>query len=274
MGISINTNIAATNSSYYLARNHAALQKSLDRLSSGRRITEPADDAGGLAVSMKLNGTIDRLNGAASNVASGISLLQVQDGILDSVGKIVSRMGELKGLYSDVIKDTNDKATYDAEFTDLKAQITALAGSTFNGTALFSTAAGGATLNVYIDENGTSSSSPATITQSGLVEETNVKLLLAAANLATEDTDKFSGALSEIAKLRADNGGEVKRLMYAQENIQSQVTNLTAANGRIMDVDVATESSNLARQQVLVQASAAMTAQAKLSTNVALVLLQ
>ena len=84
MGISINTNIAATNSSYYLARNHAALQKSLDRLSSGRRITEPADDAGGLAVSMKLNGTIDRLNGAASNVASGISLLQVQDGILDS----------------------------------------------------------------------------------------------------------------------------------------------------------------------------------------------
>ena len=93
MGISINTNVAATRAGMYLASNHANLQKSLDRLSSGRRITEPADDAGGLAVSMKLDHTSKVLRGVTHNISNGISLLQVQDGILKSAGDIVSRMG-------------------------------------------------------------------------------------------------------------------------------------------------------------------------------------
>ena len=82
MGISINTNVAATRSGFYLANNHQALQKSLDRLSSGKRITQPADDAGGLAVSMKLESVIRRLRATSYNVSNGISLLQVQDGVL------------------------------------------------------------------------------------------------------------------------------------------------------------------------------------------------
>ena len=127
MGISINTNVAATRAGLYLATNHANLQKSLDRLSSGRRITEPADDAGGLAVSMKLEHTGKVLQGVANNISNAISLMQVQDSALDSIGKIVSRIGELQGMYNDVTKSTADKALYDSEFTDLKAQITAIA---------------------------------------------------------------------------------------------------------------------------------------------------
>ena len=97
MPLTINTNMAASQAAYYLSRNNDNLQASLNRLSSGKRITQPSDDAGGLAVSMKLNGSIDRIKGASNNVSNAISFLQVQDGILESAGSIVSRMGELKG---------------------------------------------------------------------------------------------------------------------------------------------------------------------------------
>ena len=103
MPLSINTNMAATRASFYLSKNNNMLQQSLDRLSSGKRINNSSDDAGGLAVSMKMQGTIDRLSGADKNIGNAISFLQVQDGILESAGKIVSRMGELKGLYGDVL---------------------------------------------------------------------------------------------------------------------------------------------------------------------------
>ena len=344
MGISINTNIAATKSSYYLAQNHQNLQKSLDRLSSGRRITEPADDAGGLAVSMKLQGTIDRLNGASSNVANGISFLQVQDGILNSAAQIVARMGELKGLHSDVMKNATDKATYDSEFADLQMQLHQLASTKFNGVDLFAeliddgaggtvaagtpgngaifggTAAQDNTMAIYTTADGSSGNSVAvnrslllsaltinawndasnnlfgnsaaysdgaggvparTTNTAGKVLDTNNRVWSFAASATADtfsldilNTSVFTTALENVATLRAENGGSVKRMRFAQNDITTQITNLTAANGRIMDVDVANESSNLARQQVLVQASAAMTAQAKMSTQIALLLLQ
>ena len=129
--------MAASQAALYLSKNNDNLQKSLNRLSSGNRITQPADDAGGLAVSMKLNGSIDRLQGASKNVGNAISFLQVQDGLLESAANIVSRMGELKGLYADVLKSTSDKATYDSEFQDLQAQLVQLAGTKFNGISIF-----------------------------------------------------------------------------------------------------------------------------------------
>ena len=91
MPLSINTNMAATRASNYLSKNNAMLQRSLDRLSSGNRINNSYDDAGGLAVSMKMQGTIDRLTGANNNVGNAISFLQVQDGVLESASNIVSR---------------------------------------------------------------------------------------------------------------------------------------------------------------------------------------
>ena len=137
MGISINTNVAATRSGMYLATNHANLQKSLDRLSSGRRITEPADDAGGLAVSMKLEHVSKVLTGASHNISNAISFLQVQDGILDTAGKIVTRMGELQGMAVDVTKNSSDIDNYEAEFNDLRVQLNELTKSEFNGIRLF-----------------------------------------------------------------------------------------------------------------------------------------
>ena len=340
MTLSINTNIAATRASKYLATNHQNLQKSLDRLSSGKRITNPSDDAGGLAVSMKLEHSINGLKGASSNISNGISLLQVQDGILASAADIVSRMGELKSMYSDVTKNTADKATYDAEFNDLQGQLYNLALTEFNDVRIFGdfvdattgadtsapgtnsgvifgnatpAANAGLFLSVYTTQDGASGSkvelsrslflSALTLTQdataktytngsvydqlntgggvaSGEVDGTfsladhdgaTSGVLLSLANL---QSGFFTKALENVATMRATNGGQAKRLEYAQADVDTQITNLTAANGRIMDVDIATESAALARHQILVQASASMVAQANSANNVALQLLQ
>ena len=136
MPLNINTNAAASSASYHLSKNNAALQKSLTRLSSGSRITQPADDAGGLAVSMKLSGTINRLSGVEKNIDNAISFLQVQDGVLDSAGKILDRMAELKALSQDVLKNASDIANYNAEFQNLQVQLYQMSETTFNGVSL------------------------------------------------------------------------------------------------------------------------------------------
>ena len=139
MPININTNAAASTASYYLSKNNASLQKSLNRLSSGSRITKPSDDAGGLAVSMKLKGTINRLSGVEKNIGNAISFLQVQDGILENASKIVDRMAELKALSQDVLKNDSDIANYNSEFKNLQVQLYQMNETKFNGVSLFAT---------------------------------------------------------------------------------------------------------------------------------------
>jgi len=119
MSLYISTNQGAVTANYHLGRNSNELQRSMQRLASGSRITRPYDDAGGLAVSMKLQAAINRLAGAEKNIQNGISFLEVQDGILESIGTIVDRMSELKGLSRDVMKNENDQKTYNREFKDL-----------------------------------------------------------------------------------------------------------------------------------------------------------
>ena len=112
MPLTISTNMAAASANYHLSRNQTALQKSLTKLSSGSRIVQPVDDVGGLAVSMKLESAIVRLNGAQKNVQNATSFLEVQDGVLASAGKILNRMIELKGLSDDVMKNDSDSENY------------------------------------------------------------------------------------------------------------------------------------------------------------------
>jgi flagellin len=277
MTLSINTNIAATRASQYLAKNHASLQKSLDRLSSGKRITDPSDDAGGLAVAMKLEHKTKLLTGVSNGISNAISLLQVQDGALKSVSDIVSRIGELQAMYKDVTKSADDKATYDSEFGDLQDQLAAIEQNTkFNGIDVF----GGADPEAFLDENLSNSNGFLAIKDPEILgaDGTDLAALQGFASLNnipdTGTAGNVSDTLDEVAGHRATNGGQVGRLQIALANVQSQITNITAAKGRILDVDIAAESANLARQQILVQASAAMVAQANSANNVALQLLQ
>ena len=137
MSLYISTNQGAVTANYHLGRNSTELQRSMQKLASGTRITRPSDDAGGLAVSMKLSAAINRLAGAEKNIQNGISYLEVQDGILESIGTIVDRMSELKGLSRDVMKNENDQKTYNREFKDLQIQLKDMISGTFNGVSLF-----------------------------------------------------------------------------------------------------------------------------------------
>ena len=137
MSLYISTNQGAVTANYHLGRNSNALQQSMQRLASGSRINRPSDDAGGLAVSMKLQASINRLAGAEKNIQNGVSFLEVQDGILESIGTIVDRMSELKGLSRDVMKNENDQKTYNREFKDLQVQLKDMISGTFNGVSLF-----------------------------------------------------------------------------------------------------------------------------------------
>ena len=317
MPLNINTNTAASSASYYLSKNNAALQKSLTRLSSGSRITQPADDAGGLAVSMKLSGTISRLSGVEKNIDNAISFLQVQDGVLNSAGQILDRMAELKALSQDVLKNDSDIANYNAEFQNLQVQLHQMSETKFNGVSLFAghtevkgsteavfggTAAQDNTVSIFTSATGESGSkvsinksmllSALTITSSGNLDSVafssanNAAAAGANANFTFASSDVsgtmtlnkvsvavFTQALQNIATLRAENGGSVSRLQFSKDAAVSQRTNLEAANGRIMDVDIASESTALAKYNILVQASASMLSQANTTSNVALMLL-
>ena len=309
MPLNINTNAAASSASYHLSKNNAALQKSLTRLSSGSRITQPADDAGGLAVSMKLSGTINRLSGVEKNIDNAISFLQVQDGVLESSGKILDRMAELKALSQDVLKNDSDIANYNAEFKNLQVQLYQMSETTFNGVSLFATtnSSGSVTFNTAGSGNTVSIFTSATGEAGSKVSINKTALLAAltidatsgnvsnkkafqdrgtgqirsfgsatvgdAFDLGEVSVAVFTQALQNVATLRAENGGSVSRLQFSKESAAAQKTNLEAANGRIMDVDIASESTRLAKYNILVQASASMLSQANATSNVAMMLL-
>ena len=312
MPLTINTNSAAAKANMHLARNNDMLRKSLNRLSSGSRIVQPVDDAGGLAVSMKLESAITRLSGAQINVQNAISFLEVQDGVMDAAGKIVNRMIELKGLSEDVMKNDSDKDNYNREFQDLQMQIYDMAQVQFNGVSLFAvrdsdSAVGDTviigdlgsdnTVSVFVSAEGTSGPtvsvnkaallSALTIDAgdlaTGQAYQTkgtgDVRSFAAADNseaidLSAISVGVFTQALENIATLRADNGGTMSRLRFASDNIATTKTNMEAANGRIIDVDVAAESTRLAKYNVLIQASASMLAQANTNYDIALMLLR
>jgi flagellin len=271
MAVVINTNYAATVASNNLAASNSMLQKSLNRLSSGSKIVNPSDDAGGLAVSMKLSAAAVRQGAVATNIGNAVSLLQTQDGALKVSGKILERISELKVLYTDVTKSSSDKANYDSEFTALQAQLTANAGESFNGVALFGssslgdvsvTESGGTSVAIAARDLTSSSSGVGAITASGTT------------SLASVDLSDISTAIENVATMRATNGSEQSRLGFASELVTVNKANLESANSRIVDVDVASESTQLARWNVLVQAGTSMLAQANQSSQTALKLLQ
>lgn len=173
MSIVINTNSSATVSAFNLARNNSALQKSLARLSSGSKIVNPSDDAGGLAVSYKLTAQVNRLDAVRQNVANGISFLQVQDGALKVAGNILDRMSELKTMSTDLTKNATDRANYDTEFTELQKQLDNIMAEKFNGINLFDKV--DSPVPIYTTEDGVTGK--VDITRHGMFENLNSRHL-------------------------------------------------------------------------------------------------
>jgi flagellin len=280
--ISINTNTAATAAAYNLSSTNVNLQRSLNRLSSGSRINSSFDDAGGLAVSMKLSASIRRTEATQANVNNALSYLETQDGVLKTAEKVVSRMSELIQLAADVTKSTTDTALYKTEYQSLQSQLGSMLGEQFNGINLFTSGGVDTTINNSSLEVVTSQDGEQTIgisqldlgavggyvgTASGSAEDIDPAIAFASATGAAAAISNITLAIQTLAELRATNGSEQVRLTFAADMLAVNKTNLEAANGRIADVDIASESANLARLNILQQAGTAMLAQANQSSQ-------
>jgi flagellin len=316
MSITVNTNQSALVANLHLSRNNNNLRKSIARLSSGKRIEKPTDDAGGMAVAMKLESAVLRSGAAMQNILNATSLLEVQDGVLSNAGALVDRMSELKSLYHDVMKNDSDRESYNKEFRDLQVQLYDMTRIKFNGVSLFAeyTTKDGSTQALFEGSSTEVNAVPVYMNpdgDDGIVASIHKALLLSAltinasnltssvyANgnqstvfrLANESTDGtgaervislgeisvgvFSQALQNVATLRAQNGASMSQLQHGYDNLTKLKNNLHASKGRIMDVDVASESTDLAKHNVLVQASASMLAQANSLTEISLVLMR
>jgi flagellin len=277
--ISINTNSAATAAAYNLSNTNVNLQRSLNRLSSGSRINSSMDDAGGLAVSMKLSASIRRTEASQANVNNALSLLETQDGVLKTADKVVTRMSELVQFATDVTKTSTDIALYKTEFQSLQSQLSSMLREKFNGVSLFNSGGNDATitttnsLTVVTSQDGAQTVG---ITQADLgavayyvgtasgaaLAGTAINTVFGSATAAAAAVSNITAAIQNLATLRATNGSEQVRLTFAADMLAINKTNLEAANGRITDVDIASESANLARLNILQQAGTAMLAQA------------
>jgi len=323
MPLTVSNNSAVASASYYLGKNQQALQLSIKKLASGSRLIGNPDP-GTLSVAMKLNASVTRLVGAKNNVQNGMSFVEVQDGMLETAGRIVNRMAELKGMATqDPMKSSQDVASYNNEFRDLQLQLHQISQQTFNGASLFAefttktgstgtvfrgTAAQDHTISIFTSSNGSGGTkidiyksallSALTVTDNGsytavsfatttgrhtgqgAVDTKSSIFSFAAAtaidafNLSAVSMAVFEQALSNIAFLRAQNGGSMSRLTFSADSLSMQETNIRAALGRIEDVDIAAESANLAKYNILTQAAAAMVAQANTTNDVALMLLR
>jgi len=250
------------------------LSKSLARLSSGSKITSPADDSAGLAVSMKLNAQMGRIDAATNNVGNAISFNQTQDGYLQKVGDALNRMSELAVLAQDVTKSTGangDLALYNQEFGKLSQYINDVAGKAFNGVSLFS----GNTLGVTTD----SEPSAATFSNIGVNLGASAYTAVGSDSLTDYGTaatalGHVQAAINQLAKDRASIGSNIESLSMYSDQLGTLKNNLSAANSRITDVDVAQESTKYAKYNILVQTGTAMLAQANALPQSALRLLQ
>jgi len=336
MPLNISTNTAALRAGSQLAMNQTRLQRSFDRLASGKKLSSPIENPGGLAVSMKLSAAINRLSGAQNNVQNALSFLEVQDGMLDTVGRIVDRMSELKGLASqDPMKSAQDRASYDNEFKDLQVQLYDISQQKFNGVSMFAdhstdendnvttdqllfnaqntTRLNDNTMTIYTSADG-AAGSKVSVFKSALLSALTVnqdRSLAGSSDIATAGWGNVTGswannlapddgdwvtfaagnigdtlgldmisvgvitqALENIAYLRAQNGGSASRLAFNAESLVQQKTNMRAALGRMVDVDFAEETTNMAKYTVLSQASASILSQANSNTDIALMLLR
>jgi flagellin len=266
----IGYNSAAVNAAYYLNQNTANQTSAIEELASGSRLANPANDAAGVAVSVQMTAAIAQLSAASQGAQDVISFAQTTDGFLSTIQQQLTRMSELAQEATNGSFGSADRANYATEFSTLESQIDTIANNAqFNGSSLF--AAG--TVTVAIDSNGTtdsfSTSTVGNTTSLGINGITIGTTTAAATAIGLLNT-----ALTSLTSRRATVNADISKFNFYVQNIATESTNLQAANSSISDVDVATESTELAKENILVQASSSMLAQANSSQNSLLTLLQ
>ena len=274
MGLRVNTNIASLNAQRHMANVTNRIQGNYSRLASGLRIASAADDAAGLAISERMRSQIRSFSVAARNAQDGLSLAQTAEGALGEVSNILSRMRELAMQSSNGTLSANDRTTIDAEFEELKSEINRIATETeFNGTALLEGTNTAITIQVGIDAGET--------IQLAMVD---VQTGATGLNVAALDTADQANAITALGAIdtaidtvngaRGTLGAGQNRLSSTLRSILNVRENLSAAESRIRDVDVASETADLTKNSIMQQAAVSVLQQANTQPQVALSLLQ
>jgi len=297
MALVISTNFAAQFAARNLEKNHDALTNSLNKLSSGHRINRPNDDAGGMSVQLKMQAAIHRGQAAKNNIQNAISLLQTQDGVLQTAVKIVDRIGELKAMATDPTKNSDDLQNYNEEYQVLRDQLISLQSEEFNGISMFTTTQGltddtqEGVFTVYTTDRLDSTNAPSVsingvhLANEGVTDASvsysisagyteNVSSMTSGGIASTGLTmDGILSDLQNLANARAENGALQSRLGYAYDQAATTKDNMMAARSRIVDVDIAEESTNFAKLNILTQAASSVLSQANATGQTALRLL-
>jgi flagellin len=273
MAFSVITNVASLAAQRNLAQTQESLTKNMSRLSSGLRINSAADDAAGLGISEKLRAQTRGLAQAERNAMDGVSLLQTAEGSLNEVSNILVRMRELAMSSSTDTNNDTQRGYLNEEFTALGEELTRLTAVTeFNGTKLLDGSASG--LEIQVGLNDDANNDRITIDIPGMdastlgVDGDILSKGAAQGVLATIDT-----AIDDVSESRSNLGSLQNRMQITISNLTSSRENLTAANSRIRDVDVAEETAAMTRNSILMQAGVSVLAQANQAPQVALSLL-
>lgn len=287
---------ASYKNSLYLKDAKSRMDKSLLRISSGRKILSAADDPGGLALSMRLSNELSLTSTIQNSVENAKSFTDLQDGALKSAGDILMEMSSLKSKYTSA-SDT-DKLIYAGQFRELQVQLKGLGSEQLNGVSLFSSDANHQSAStIYTSAQGASGASitltnldysSAVSIQSGTAQRnltaTSAGTVLndgttqalgtgVAMSISQVTADELNTGLEQIASLRAQAGGKASTLGFASDYLATKSVGLEAANSRIMDADIAEESTNYSKYSMQYQAAAAALAQSNLTTEVVMDLL-
>ena len=274
MALVVNTNIASLAAQRNLAVNQAQLGRSVERLSSGLRITRAADDAAGLGVSETLRAQIRSINQANRNAGDGISLTQVADGAAATVGSLLSRMRELATQSASGTLGTTERSYLDQEFISLRSEIDRIATTTeYNGQPLLSGSSN--TFEVFIGfKSGSGNSLNVALADLDVAAVGLTGASVSTAVAAQSMLANIDSAISAVATARANYGSIQSRFEVAIQNLTVTAENFTAAESRIRDADIAQETSVFTKNQILTQSGIAILAQANSLPQQALALLR
>jgi flagellin len=279
MALSINTNVASLNAQRNLSVSQNTLNKSLSRLSSGLRINSAADDAAGLAISENMRGITRTLNQAVRNANDGVSMIQIAEGSLNESSNILVRMRELAEQSATGTVGSTERGYIQDEFNKLTSEIDRIATSTeFNGTKMLDGTLSASGVTFQIGARNVAANDQ--INLSLISAKASSLGLGSASSMVNSQTDAqaalttLDSAIQSVSSMRGGLGATQNRLQSTINNLQVAIENTSAAESRIRDVDVASETANLTRANILTQAGTAILAQANQAPQAALSLLR
>ncbi len=278
MGLRINTNIASLNSQRHLRSTRMNLDKSIEKLSSGSRINRAGDDAAGLAISENLKAQIRGLGQAERNAMDGVSLVQVAEGGMQEISSILIRLRELAvQAASDTVGPTERKFL-NTEYESLVSEIDRIANATeFNRIPLLNGT--GSTFDIQVGTRNNPNVDRITFFDGSSADVSSVALGINLTSVADKASAQntlsaLDSAIISVSSIRADFGAMQNRLQSVINNLAISIENMSAANSRIRDTDVAVETAELTKNNILMQAGTAVLAQANQSIANALSLLK